>query len=274
LQRLREEFDITNDDEGRYALLDPAATRAVLEMVLTDQDRQQLVRLQQEFGPGHPFRVDLQLLLQKLTNQLSEQHRQLAQSAPVSYFGPRFSRDYTRYRPLLQTLEEAIRQRRRVRFSNSRPVSRELEKVTHLEIEPQHLEVRNGTFYLYGYSLRTTKCYFFRIDKILDLQLLPNKFGGLHNPEADMIDFEYCLVARVVKGGISERFYRQELLEIRPDGSARLRARDHEFWVRQELLRMGRTARLVAGPPSLFTALAQEAEYLYHTYANQKEKAD
>ncbi len=269
IKQLNEEHDIAVDEDGRYALVHSAITKSVLEVVFNDKERQLLRRLQQEFSPGHPFQMDLQILLDKLAGRIGQQQEQLQRSAPVSYFGTRLTRDYTLYRDLLDQLDEAIRYYRRVKFVYLRPVSRDIRNVPHLEVEPQYLELRNGTFYLYGYNLYKQRGYHYRVDKIADLKILPDKFAGFRNPAADMIEFEYVLTPNVVKGGISERFYFQEVIAMLPDGSARLRARDDEFWVRQELLRMGRTARLVNGPPSLISELQAEAEYLWQNYGPQ-----
>lgn len=274
LRLLREEYEVVQDDQHRYALLETATTNTVLDLLLEPADRALLQRLKQEFGPGHPFGLDLRLLLDKLAGRLTTQQQQLAESTPTRYLGRRFSRDYTRYRPLLEQLEQAIKQMRRIRFINLRPVSRDREEVAHLEVEPQFLELRNGTFYLYGYNMKSQKCFHYRVDKIKDLQLLPDKFGALRNLEAQMIEFEYIVAQKVAKGGVSERFHHQEIIAMLPDGRAHMRACDHEFWVKQELLRMGSTVQLVAGPPSLLTALKAEIEGMHQLYQNEKEKAD
>jgi len=265
LDTLREAHEIIHDDEGRYALLQTARTGAILAAILSQDERTLLARVQQEFQPGHPYLTDVQLLLDKLAGQLSERQQQLERTAPTAYFGPRFARDYTEYRPTIQELEQAIRQMQRVRFVNARPVSREIEAVPHFEVEPQFLQMRNGTLYLYGYSIHRERCYYYRIDKIKELKTLPAKFGVFRNPLAYMLEFEYLLHPSLVKGGISERFYRQELIEIRPDNYAHLRAWEEAFWVKQELLRLGRTAILLS-PAHLRAELAAEIEEMHRFY--------
>lgn len=272
IEEIRAEHEIIHDSDGRYALAESVITKAILESILTTKERELLKKLQQEFLPQHPYGVDLQLILDRLAGQIGKQQEKIKHSAPHSYLGTRFTRDYTLYRPLLENIETAINQRERISFVYNHPVSREIERVPHYEVEPQFLELRYGTFYLYGYNLYRKHGYHFRIDKLQHLKFLGEKFHSFRNPEAEMLDFEYILQPRIVKGGISERFYRQEVIAYLPDGSAHLRGRDFEFWILQEFLRMGNTARLVAAPDSLLTRYRQEVTDMFNNINPSDEK--
>jgi predicted DNA-binding transcriptional regulator YafY len=269
LEALRCDHDIIHENSGRYALAQNELTKSVLDSILTAEERQVLRRLEQEITPEHPFGMDLQLLLDKLARQLNRQNERLASSAPQSQLGTRFTRDYRIYRPLLEDLEKAINRHTRISFVYQQPTSRDISAVPHVEVESQFLELRNGSFYLYGYNLYKQHGYHFRVDKIRDFKPLGDTFGAFRNPEKEMVEIEYIVHAKIVKGGISERFYRQEVIERLPDGSAHLRALDFEFWLMQELLRMGQTVRLVAAPSSLKDKYFAEIKGMYSQYFDE-----
>ena len=263
-------YDINMDDDGCYYLASDTATSAVLDAVLTDDERHLFARIQHEYQPGHPYADDVQALLGKLTGRLNEQQQLLEATSVVRYFGPRFTRDYSLYRAIIEQIEAAIRQKYRVSFVYARPVSRELEGVTHRRIEPQAIGVRNGVFYLYGFDVNTSRSYDFRIDKIHELKMLGEKFASFRRPEE--IEFEYILAASLVKGGLSERFNNQQLVEMLPDGRAHIKATERPFWVKQELMRYGPKATLLVTSPStarLKAEIAAEIELMRENYQDE-----
>jgi WYL domain len=262
LDALRTLYDVSFDQE-RYTLINRSRTASIFENVLSNEEKLLLQRIQKDFDASHPYFSDVQLLLEKLAGYIDENSKV---TGFHRYFGPRFTRDYKIYRPIIQELEKAIRRKQKVSFIYNRPVSRELENVNHYEVEPQVVEVKHGVFYLHGYSLKMAKSYDYRIDKISDLKILPAKFAAFRKP-TDEIEFEYILEARVVKGGISERFDNQEVLAILPDGRAHLRATGRSFWIKQELLRLGSSATLVS-PQWLKTEMVKELETMCRNYDN------
>jgi len=268
LEELRLDFEIEQDADGCYYLPDTFSTTQILSGILSEKEQELLSRVQQEFQPGHPYASDVSQLLSKLAGHLSQQKQRLENSTPLSYFGPYFTRDYSRYRPLIETLEQAIRQRQKIQFTYKRPVSRSSEEIPHHEVEPQSVGVRNGVFYLYGYNPKMNKIYPFRLDKIKELHILPQKFATLRKPE--IVEFEYLLHHDLVVGGISERFHHQKLLEILPDGRAHVRAKEEGFWIIQEMLRLGQKVELLS-PPYLRQRLAAEIEQMQRFYQTKEE---
>lgn len=267
LEELRLEYEIELDGDGRYYLPRTTATTRILSAILSKEEQVLLSRVQQEFQTGHPYASDVSQLLSKLAGQLNQQMQRLDSSTPLSYFGPYFARDYSRYRPLIETLEQAIRQQQKIQFIYTRPVSRSSEEIPHHAVEPQSVGVRNGVFYLYGYNPKMSRVFPFRLDKIKELRVLPQKFATLRKPE--LVEFEYLLHTDLVKGGISERFHQQELLEILSDGRAHVKAKEEEFWIIQEMLRLGQKVELLS-PLYLRQRLAQEIKVMMSYYAGDE----
>ncbi len=269
LRKLRLEHEIVQDEDGRYILLQTARTQAILANMLGPMEQALLTRIQREFTPGHPYAADVRLLIDKLAGRLNQQSEELQRAAPLTYFGPRLARDYQQHRSLIEKLEECITNKESIQLVNSEPVSRDVAQVLHVQLEPQHLEIRHGTLYLYAYSTYKERCYYYRVDKIRELKSLGRKFGAFRNREHYMIQFEYLLHPSLVKGGISERFYKQELIQILPDNHAHLRASEDNFWIKQEVLRLGRKIEILS-PARLREELATEIEEMRDFYLSRK----
>lgn len=263
LEILKDEYDISQNENDRY-ILNQSNTANIIEASLTPEEKMLFQHIAQEFPSGHPFAAQFQQLFSKLTGRLNEQQELLQQVPPASYFGPRFARDYTHYRPLIEELEAAIRQRRCISFVYNRPVSRNAENVQHSVVEPHSIGVRYGTFYLYGYNRKTQHGLDYRIDKIENLKVLGEKFGAFKKPE-DIV-FEYELRPEVVKGGISERFNNQQVIATFEDGSVRVRATERKFWIKQEALRNSKM--IVVSPDWLRQEIAAEIETMRQNYQN------
>lgn len=263
LEILRSKHDIPKDKEGHYHLLSEGVTKQIFKRILTKEENQLLVNIKQAFSQGHPYSAEVQLLLDKLISHLTEQQRNVVNK---NYFGTHFTRDYALYRPTLENLHEFIRQKRQISFIYKKPVSRDIPEVPHDVVEPRDLRLRNGSFYLYGLNVKTGKGYDYRVDKITDLKPLHDKFGAYCKDEET--EFEYILVARVVKSGVSQRFNNQREIETLSNGNIRVRATERAFWIKQEMLRLGETVQLVS-PDWLIAELAKEIAKMYSFYHKQ-----
>lgn len=261
LEILKDEYDISQDEDGCY-ILNQSGTAQIIEASLTPEEKKLFQHIAHEFPPGHPFAEQFQQLFGKLTGRMSEQQELLKQVPPVRYFGPRFARDYTQYRPLIEELEAAINQKYCISFVYNRPINRPTENIPHLVVEPQSIEVRHGNFYLYGYSHKMEHGFDYRIDKIENLKVLGQKFGVFRKPEE--IVFEYILLPEVVQKGISERFNNQQIIATDENGRVRVRASEREFWIRQEALRNSKM--LVVSPDWLRQKIAKEIETMRQNY--------
>ena len=262
LKDLREEYSIASDD-NEHLFLEGRPDASILSAILSPTEQQLLLAIQSDFDTAHPYSADVQALVQKLTGHIQTQHQHIAYSAPTRYFGAHFARDYTEHKPTLLLLEEARRQMRCVRFTYFEPVSRDIAEVPHREVEPQSIEVHNGSLYLYGYEPHRARFHDFRLDKMRDFTLLPGKFGAFRKP--DDTEFEYLLHPSVAKGGISERFADQTQIGTTHDGWLRMRARGRRFWVCQEMLRLGRKARLLS-PEAWCSQIAAEIAVMNEFY--------
>ena len=173
---------------------------------------------------------------------------------------------------LAETIRGALAERRRLHLSYWVPAR---DEATERDVDPMRLVVVDGRLYVEGWCHRATSVRLFRLDRILELEVLevpaavpgdahPRDLNsGLFQPSPDdeLVTFDLTPAGRWVAD-----YYPHENAEELPDGGLRLslRARDRQ-WVRRLALRLGETGTVVA-PADLAVevgAVAREALAAY-----------
>lgn len=153
---------------------------------------------------------------------------------------------------LLQRLRAALAEQRRVHL---RYHSAGRDEVTERDVDPMRVLSVDGRWYLEGWCRRVEDVRLFRIDRVLEAEVLPvaaevpaqaqprDLSEGLFRPEPG--DQAVVLDLSAGASWISDYYPCEDVTE-RPDGSQRvtLRVRDLH-WVRRLLLQMGPSVRVV-----------------------------
>lgn len=233
---------------------------------LSDDDIRVLALVRDTFSARHPQQSQVHRLLERLTADLSDDqqrdyHRRPALRAPVE---PAI--DYSDFAPLFDILNSAITTRRRLSFSYR--ALRAARPTRHERVEPLEIEFHDRHFYLAAYTPRIHQVLDFRIDRIQydetfqQLDRLPAEM--LH--ERQLLTFRYRLSADVARGGVSERFERQRIIEELANGDVIIEAQGRsDFFIIQTLLRYRANAEVLE-PPELRAKMVEEIERLWRVY--------
>ena len=262
LARIRDELqvEIRFDRElGAYVLRD--SWLPLLD--LPDEDLATIAWLEQTFGHDSPQHDEVHALLGRLRLYLAPERRARIEQHHASLIVDLGRRDEDQIAPgVWEGLTRALAERRRVEFSYRSPQREDATPRRHT-VDPweRYFDTGRGHYYLRGWCYYTTgpdgRCerghYIdYRLGRISDLQLLPNKLPP-SPPPAPRYPVEYELAPQVARLGIT----RQPRIEIRqierrPDGSALVRGMtDNLFWAAQALLHYGPTCRILGGPELL-----------------------
>lgn len=228
-------------------------------------ERRTLGLIRDTFGDRHPQAMQIRALLERLTNQLTEQEqadyaRRQALHAPVQ---PAI--DYAPYVGLVARLEDAISRRLIIRFvyqpgGGSRATA-------HPRVEPYEIEFYERHFYLVAYTSSSRQVLDFRVDRIDATSLatvdrLPPGMEHTRKP----ITFRYRLAAVLAHGEISQRFEKQRVVERLSNGDVIIEAEGRsDFFIVQTLLRYRANAELLQ-PVWLRAKMAEEVRALAELY--------
>ncbi|GLW08172.1 protein pafC [Microtetraspora sp. NBRC 13810] len=174
----------------------------------------------------------------------------------------------------LAAVNEGLRAGRRLSLSYYVPGR---DEVTPREVDPMRLVVADGRSYLEGWCYRADAVRLFRLDRMLEVRILPEAADppaeaepldvarGVFRPSAtdELVELEVTPAGRWV----AEYYPCEEVTEL-GDGRLRvtLRARD-QGWLVRLALRLGDTGRVVA-PASLADAVKERACAALARYEN------
>jgi predicted DNA-binding transcriptional regulator YafY len=230
-----------------------------------------LALLRDTFGTRHPQYTLVRALLERLTAQLTLAERRVYQRRQALRAPVEPAIDYTGLAELFDTLNAAIHSRQRLSFLYHSP--RRARPVRHEQVEPLEIEFYDRHFYLVAYTPLGRQALDFRIDRIQyddtfrRLDYLPPEV--LH--ERSAIVFRYRLAAEVARGGVSERFENQRIIERLPSGDVIIEAAGRsDFFIIQTLLRYRSNAELLE-PATLRAKLAEEVGRLCALYGGASE---
>ena len=225
-----------------------------------------LALVRDTFGVHHPQAAQVRALLDRLTGGLGEAQRRIYLRRQVLRAPVEPAIDYTPFAALFDELNAAIHARQRVSFRYRSPRSQR--PTSHERVEPLEIEFYDRHFYLVAYTPRARQVLDFRVDRIVHdatfrrLDYLPPEL--LHARQR--ITFRYRLAAEVARGGVSERFERQRIVEELPGGDVIIEAEGRsDFFIIQTLLRYRANAELLA-PDWLRAKMAEEARQLHALY--------
>ena len=150
------------------------------------------------------------------------------------------------------------------------------DEATERDVDPMRLLVVEGHSYLEGWCLRATAVRLFRLDRILNIEVLDKAAevpagaehvdvdSGLFRPSPGDVQVVFELAAA---GRWVAEYYPTEQVEELPDGRLRVRLRTPDTqWVRRLALRLGEDGRLVS-PPDLAEQVTADATYALSHYA-------
>lgn len=275
-ERLRSRFQAEfsfDHQEKRYVLQD-AGPFARLEF--TPNLLQGLVILCRQFDyPISPPGVK-ELIAQILSWLDSDTRQMIATSAEAIVFDIEQGVDRSIISPRIwQTIERAVRQRRKIGFNYLSPRREDRNPVYH-EVAPHHLRYQDGHWYLRGYNLRSVPDEYsgsgipfirFRVSYILDddkLQVLPTVVDVRHRrPPRYLV--HYQLAPYIGRGEISHRFPETQITRL-PDGSAEVRAVTDDVWDAARVLLSYGEGCVVLGGEELVREMRRRVEGMARNY--------
>lgn len=226
---------------------------------------------------GFPYRKNLQDALDKIGKALaSDTEREFFNrlEPKLSVLAGRI-RDYLPWESKIEALCRAARDCRVVRMEYDSAAS---EKVSFRCVDPYHVLLKEGAWYLVGYCHERKELRTFRVDRILSLALTEDSFA---EPDFDIEDYfkHSWRVARGKPVQVKVQFFPPAARYIRegswhpsetkteqPDGSLILTVTVEETWeIKQWILGWGRCA-LVLEPESLRQEIAGELGELLRNY--------
>jgi predicted DNA-binding transcriptional regulator YafY len=187
--------------------------------VLCEDDLRALALIRETFGDRHPQATQVRALLDRLTAQLTDAQRRRYQRRPALRAPVEPAIDYAPYDTLIADLDAAISAGQRLSFFYRAP--RQSRPIRHERVEPHEIEFYDRHFYLVAYTPAYRRVFDFRIDRIQHdatfqkLDRLPPGLGHSRAPVA----FRYRLAAEVARGGVSQRFAEQRVVETLRFGS-------------------------------------------------------
>jgi predicted DNA-binding transcriptional regulator YafY len=233
----------------------------------SDDDLRALALVRDSFGTRHPQSVQVAALLERLTAWLTERERQVYAQRPAAQAALEPAIDYTPYTELIARLWQAIDSRELLRLRYRIPRG---DITDHRKVEPYDLEFYERHFYLVAYSHNSRQMHDFRVDRIASIESLMRLPPG-HTRERRLITFRYRLAAEVARGGVSQRFEAQRVVETLPNGDVIVEAQGRsEFFIIQTLLRYRANAELL-WPAELRRRMVAEVTRLAQLYKETAE---
>src|SRR5262245_48185681 len=113
-------------------------------------DLRTLALVRDTFGARHPQFVQVQALLEQLTEQLTEREQRAYQRRQAAHAPVQPAIDYSPYAALIARIEEAINRRQMVAFAY-RPGG-QARATRHHKVEPYEIEYYERHFYLVAYT--------------------------------------------------------------------------------------------------------------------------
>ena len=209
--------------------------------------------------PRNPFADEMLSLIEKLVATLPDEqklHFDRWVRKPYIYFNLSTVANYLPHRATIDTIVQAISNRRQIRFAYM-ATQRQEESLAHEHIDPYYIIYMDGHFYLIAYSHTSNQFLEYRIDRIKAETL------KAENDMVDMerrrrpIEFQFWIDGSIAKRGLSQRWLTQKLereevyLDVQGQQRRRVlvRATAYSEWrVVQQLLKYGDKAELVEPP--------------------------
>ncbi|NJN68282.1 MAG: WYL domain-containing protein [Chloroflexaceae bacterium] len=238
---------------------------AAASHLLLDEDIRTLRYLRSAFTDTHPLANQVQQLIDRLTQHLTDGQRRQWQRRTTLHMLLTPVIDYRGCENLLRWLDQAILDRRQIGFLyRSKRSDR-----WHPCLDPYDLEYTDRQFYLSAYSYEYRDILTYRLDRIVqDAQReSPKLLPSLQQPrrERKPIFFTYRLPASFADGGVSERFTIHAVQ--RDESHVMVKASDaSEFRIIRTLLGYGEHALLLEGPPSLMERMRKTVAAMWANY--------
>lgn len=248
----------------------PTQTYSLAEspyLALSKDDVEALALIRESFAGLHLKSQDVIAVLQKVVSALPEEQQAHYFQQPAVAITLHPAVDYRPHAKTTRLLEQAIDQRRKVRFVY--PSLDDGKPIVYVAIEPYEIQFFDRHFYLVGLSPDESQISEFRLDRIRDIELMPGRVAAKR--KRPMVAFSYRLSPHITRLGVSERFVNQQAAP-QADGSVIVRAEGYsEFRIIQDLLRYGEHAELL-GPPKLRAKMAQVSRAMAEQYAKGPDK--
>ncbi len=231
---------------------------------LPDQDLSTIAWLEQTFDHDSPQHDEVHALLGRLRFYLDTERRAVVERCRTTLVVDLGQRDKDEISSAVwDALARALAERRRIEFVYRSPQQQDGVPRRHVaDPYERYFDTARGHYYLKGWCHYTDgpfgrhdqrKYFYYRLGRIADLQLLPNKLPPFP-PSAPRYAVEYELTAKIARLGITHhRGIEIEEIEQRDDESVRVRGEtDNLFWAVQTLLHYGSNCRVLGGREMLW----------------------
>ncbi len=262
LARLRQKLRIDlRSDQGdqRYRLR--SAGPGLID--LPDEGLEAVLVLCETFPADVPGAAGVVQLLDTVVSYLppDRQRRLLTRRVPVSIDVRHLDEDDLD-QEVLRKVEQAVRERRLLRFDYLSPSRDQPQPRRHTVAPDDHLTLEEGHLYLYGYSQRcegpsgtfsNLGVIKFRVQYIQPgtVELLPDRVPDSKRRRR-RYELRYELYGPLARGAVSERFDEMEVERDEAAGVVRVKAvTDDLFGAVQTLLRYGRNCKVLAPPEAV-----------------------
>jgi predicted DNA-binding transcriptional regulator YafY len=236
-------------------------------LAFSDGELRALALIRDTFGAHHPQGEQVQALLARLSDGLTAAARAQYEQRQVLRAPVQPAIDYTPHVALLARLQEAISRQLVIAFRYGAAGAR---SVLHRNVEPYEIEYYERHFYLVACSHDSGQVHDFRIDRIDAVSVEVLHGGSFAHATRPLITFRYRLAAVVARGGISQRFEQQRVVEQLPNGDVIIEAQGRsDFFIRRTLLKYAHNAELL-WPPWLRAQLAEEIQALAKLYGSSE----
>ena len=206
--------------------------------------------------PRNPFADEMLSLIEKLVATLpAEQklHFERWVRKPYIYFNLATVANYLPHRTTIDTIVQAIGNRRQIRFEYMATHSKEASRA-HEHIDPYYIIYMDGHFYLIAYSHVVNQFLEYRVDRIkVETLKLENNVVDMERRRRP-VEFKFWIDGNLVKRGLSQRWLTQTLereeIDLDEQGNQRrrvlVRATAYSEWrIIQQILKYGDKAELV-----------------------------
>jgi proteasome accessory factor B len=229
-----------------------------------------LAALRECFKGGAPYADTFQTILERVECGLNSRQRKIFARQPKLKIVLVVAEERTPAAAVRRKLEKALDEHQRISF-RYRPGDRS-QVTEHPDDEPLTMGFEDGHYYLLAYCYKMGKVFKYRLDQIIEgsIEILPQHAVGGWKRET--IDFQYRLLPKLARRGVSLRF--QEIMAYDPqkDGSMIVTARDYgEFDIIREILRYGEHAEIVS-PPALRAKMKRVVEQMCALYGRDEEQ--
>jgi len=256
-------YQVVRDKTAKTYVL----TSARIEYDWADDDLTALAALRECFQGGAPYADTLQTILERVQDGLDSRQQRVFARQPKLKIELAVAEERTPA-AVRRKLEKALDEHQRISFKY-RPGDRP-QVTEHPDDEPLTLGFEDGHYYLLAYCYKMGKVLKYRLDQIVEgsIEILPQHAVGGWKRET--IDFQYRLLPKLARRGVSLRF--QEIMAYDPqkDGSMIVTARNYgEFDIIREILRYGEQAEIVS-PPALRAKMKRVVEQMCALYGRDE----